>query len=52
MFAMLVVVVIRWRPAGPDRDYQDLLETFARRRATTSAPSHPTSGAPSDGVRQ
>jgi cytochrome c oxidase assembly factor CtaG len=26
MFAMLVVVVIRWRPTAPDRDYQALVE--------------------------
>lgn len=33
MFAMLVVVVIRWRPTAPDRDYQalvDMLEVTSR----------------------
>jgi cytochrome c oxidase assembly factor CtaG len=35
MFAMLVVVVIRWRPAAPDRDYEDLLDALAHRRELT-----------------
>jgi cytochrome c oxidase assembly factor CtaG/putative copper export protein len=26
MFAMVVVVVLRWRPAAPDRDYQALID--------------------------
>jgi putative copper resistance protein D len=35
MFVMLVVVVIRWRPAGPDADYQQLLDLLRQRQATT-----------------
>jgi cytochrome c oxidase assembly factor CtaG/putative copper export protein len=31
MFAMLVVVVVRWRPSAPDSDYQELLDVLAAR---------------------
>jgi cytochrome c oxidase assembly factor CtaG/putative copper export protein len=37
MLAALAVVVVRWRPAEPDSDYQQLLETLSRRRAERSA---------------
>lgn len=33
MLVALAVVVVRWRPAQPDDDYQHLLETIARRRS-------------------
>jgi cytochrome c oxidase assembly factor CtaG/putative copper export protein len=33
MFAMLVVVMFRWRPAAPDRDYQALTEMITSRPA-------------------
>ena len=30
MFTMLVVLVTRWRPAGPDHDYQEMLDVLGR----------------------
>lgn len=33
MLAALAVVVVRWRPGQPDNEYQELLETIARRRS-------------------
>jgi putative copper resistance protein D len=33
MLAALAVVVLRWRPAEPDSDYQALLDTLARQRS-------------------
>jgi putative copper resistance protein D len=38
MLFALAVVVVRWRPAEPDRDYQQLLDTLARRRAEAAQP--------------
>ncbi|GGK99779.1 cytochrome c oxidase assembly protein [Mangrovihabitans endophyticus] len=32
MFAMLAVLVSRWRPAEPDRDYADLVSAWEQRR--------------------
>jgi cytochrome c oxidase assembly factor CtaG/putative copper export protein len=36
MLAMLVVVVLRWRPAAPDQDYQELADLLRDRRAAIS----------------
>lgn len=39
MFAMLVVVVIRWRPGAPDRDYEMLAEMLQSQQRQNGLPA-------------
>jgi len=39
MFAMLVVVVVRWRPSAPDRDYEAVVEMLQSQQRQKGLPA-------------